>query len=294
MSTQVDVDPRRRERDPVRPRVGGGSCDRGARGRGRARDRRAPRRRLRTGLLTDRRGRRSGGRREPGVAEVLRDPDVRRSTTRWPSWSGSGSCSSSWWRCWAPRLGGGRASASWGRWSWGRSARPPRSADRRTIWPTRSRRSRAPPRGSWPSDGSERPPGLPAGAPPHVDPGPAPSTTIRGYDRSRFLRTGVAAAGIAVVAGGLGTTAHEPRERRGIEGLRDDPRPRGSRSGAAGRLGPRRARRGSVRHPERRLLPGRHRVVRARDRRGHLDASGARHGRPRDHARLRPTPRPSR
>ena len=46
--------------------------------------------------------------------------------------------------------------------------------------------------------------GVPAGAPPHVDPGPAPSTTIRGYDRRRFLRAGVAAAGIAVVAGGLG------------------------------------------------------------------------------------------
>jgi DMSO/TMAO reductase YedYZ molybdopterin-dependent catalytic subunit len=46
--------------------------------------------------------------------------------------------------------------------------------------------------------------GMPAGAPPHVDPGPAPSTTIRGYDRRRFLRTGVAAAGIAVVSGGLG------------------------------------------------------------------------------------------
>jgi DMSO/TMAO reductase YedYZ molybdopterin-dependent catalytic subunit len=46
--------------------------------------------------------------------------------------------------------------------------------------------------------------GMPAGAPPPVDPGPAPSTTIRGYDRRRFLRTGVAAAGIAVVSGGLG------------------------------------------------------------------------------------------
>jgi DMSO/TMAO reductase YedYZ molybdopterin-dependent catalytic subunit len=33
---------------------------------------------------------------------------------------------------------------------------------------------------------------------------PAPEPTIRGYDRRRFLRTGVAAAGIAVVSGGLG------------------------------------------------------------------------------------------
>ena len=48
--------------------------------------------------------------------------------------------------------------------------------------------------------------GLPAEAPPDVDigPGSVPEPTIRGYDRRRFLRTGVAAAGIAVVAGGLG------------------------------------------------------------------------------------------
>jgi DMSO/TMAO reductase YedYZ molybdopterin-dependent catalytic subunit len=46
--------------------------------------------------------------------------------------------------------------------------------------------------------------GVTPGAPPHADPEPASSTTIRGYDRRRFLRTGVAAAGIAVVAGGLG------------------------------------------------------------------------------------------
>jgi DMSO/TMAO reductase YedYZ molybdopterin-dependent catalytic subunit len=35
-------------------------------------------------------------------------------------------------------------------------------------------------------------------------PGPAPEPTIRGYDRRRFLRTGIAAAGIAAVSGGLG------------------------------------------------------------------------------------------
>jgi DMSO/TMAO reductase YedYZ molybdopterin-dependent catalytic subunit len=46
--------------------------------------------------------------------------------------------------------------------------------------------------------------GLPKEAPPDVDPGPAPAPTIRGYDRRRFLRTGVAAAGIAAVSGGLG------------------------------------------------------------------------------------------
>ena len=33
---------------------------------------------------------------------------------------------------------------------------------------------------------------------------PMPPPTIRGYDRRRFLRTGVAAAGVAAVSGGLG------------------------------------------------------------------------------------------
>ena len=46
--------------------------------------------------------------------------------------------------------------------------------------------------------------GTPAGAPPQVDLEPAPSPAIRGYDRRRFLRTSAAAAGIAVVSGGLG------------------------------------------------------------------------------------------
>ncbi len=49
-------------------------------------------------------------------------------------------------------------------------------------------------------------PGLPKETAPDSDPGraPTPDPTIRGYDRRRFLRTGVAAAGIAVVSGGLG------------------------------------------------------------------------------------------
>jgi DMSO/TMAO reductase YedYZ molybdopterin-dependent catalytic subunit len=52
--------------------------------------------------------------------------------------------------------------------------------------------------------------GLTMGTSPDPDPGaapepvPAPVPTIPGYDRRRFLRTGVAAAGIAVAAGGLG------------------------------------------------------------------------------------------
>src|SRR5688572_23603222 len=48
--------------------------------------------------------------------------------------------------------------------------------------------------------------GLPGGtsAAPDPEPAPAPAPTIRGYDRRRFLRTGVAAAGIAAVSGGLG------------------------------------------------------------------------------------------
>jgi DMSO/TMAO reductase YedYZ molybdopterin-dependent catalytic subunit len=47
--------------------------------------------------------------------------------------------------------------------------------------------------------------GLPKEALPRPHPGPAaPEPTIRGYDRRRFLRTGVAAAGIAAVSGGLG------------------------------------------------------------------------------------------
>jgi DMSO/TMAO reductase YedYZ molybdopterin-dependent catalytic subunit len=46
--------------------------------------------------------------------------------------------------------------------------------------------------------------GLPdeASAGPHAEPTPEPA--IRGYDRRRFLRAGIAAAGIATVAGGLG------------------------------------------------------------------------------------------
>ncbi len=48
--------------------------------------------------------------------------------------------------------------------------------------------------------------GLPNEASPGSDSEPeaGPEPAIRGYDRRRFLRTGVAAAGIAVVAGGLG------------------------------------------------------------------------------------------
>ena len=46
--------------------------------------------------------------------------------------------------------------------------------------------------------------GLPGGTSAAPDPEPAPVPTIRGYDRRRFLRTGVAAAGVAAVSGGLG------------------------------------------------------------------------------------------
>ena len=46
--------------------------------------------------------------------------------------------------------------------------------------------------------------GLPKVARPGSDPGPAPEPSIRGYDRRRFLRASVAAAGIAAVSGGLG------------------------------------------------------------------------------------------
>ena len=46
--------------------------------------------------------------------------------------------------------------------------------------------------------------GLPGGASAFADPEPVPPPTIRGYDRRRFLRTGVAAAGVAAVSGGLG------------------------------------------------------------------------------------------
>jgi DMSO/TMAO reductase YedYZ molybdopterin-dependent catalytic subunit len=46
--------------------------------------------------------------------------------------------------------------------------------------------------------------GLPSERAPGPDTRPAPEPTIRGYDRRRFLRTGAAAAGIAVAAGGLG------------------------------------------------------------------------------------------
>jgi DMSO/TMAO reductase YedYZ molybdopterin-dependent catalytic subunit len=45
---------------------------------------------------------------------------------------------------------------------------------------------------------------LPNQTAPGSDAEPEPEPEIRGYDRRRFLRTGVAAAGIAVVAGGLG------------------------------------------------------------------------------------------
>jgi DMSO/TMAO reductase YedYZ molybdopterin-dependent catalytic subunit len=45
---------------------------------------------------------------------------------------------------------------------------------------------------------------LPEAAPPDSEPGTSADPTIPGYDRRRFLRTGVAAAGIAVVTGGIG------------------------------------------------------------------------------------------
>lgn len=48
--------------------------------------------------------------------------------------------------------------------------------------------------------------GLPTETAPgsHEEPAAGPEPAIRGYDRRRFLRTGVAAAGVAAVAGGLG------------------------------------------------------------------------------------------
>ena len=168
----------------------------------------------------------------------------------------------------------------------GRRRHPARErSDRRDPVDRGRRRGRRRPTGC-----SGRRPGLPTAT--AADDRAVASPAIRGYDRRRFLRAGVAAAGIAVGRRGSRPAAHEPRERRGTrERAATIPAPADRRSAAPGGRGPRRAGRGAVPHAERRLLPRRHGVVRARDRRRDVDAPGARDGRPRDHPRLRRTPR---